>query len=159
MEALNKEFKKESKNKISLDLYSKGSRMEIAKKIEDIRDGVTTELVEKMMNRTEVMASKILCVLGDMLPDAAGAIYDSLVGEKCDRVRFDSAKWILGVFGISDKRQQIEVTHKDGDIASKKKIMEDLKDEFRRSLESAQFGGAKTLVDGVKEGEVFKLAK
>lgn len=135
------------------DIVTREGRRDVLASIEAIRQAKLTEVVDAMVVEAERKAGQVLGILGEMLPDAAEAVYRALSSDDpvdLNPQKLKAAQFVLGVFGISDKKR-IEVTHKTGD---RDKMMEDLKSEFRKQIEKSQLRGAERVIKGVEAREV-----
>lgn len=136
-------------------LMTRCGRQEIYQEIEGIRERSVRGILDDIVGKGEEYGLKAMGVMAEMVPDAAETVYEVMkFGESKDQVRLKAAMFVLGIFGVSEKKQ-VEVTHRDGDAGDKKKLMEDLKNEFRRQIERAQFERSKRVSQGDEEGAIL----
>lgn len=106
----------------------------IIQSIEVIKDKTSRLLAEEVIEEAKRKADIAVPVLANMIPEAVMTIYDIIRnGNKEDTVRLKAATWLLGVFGISDKKPADSPTDKNDDKESAR-LTEELINEFTRKI-------------------------
>lgn len=93
-----------------------------------------------------------VAVIGRMMPKALEVIYEIMNGNKksnSDATRLQAAKYVLGVFGVTERRK-VEHEHTDKDLPNKKHLMEEFTNELRKELGKVEH---KSIAGGNKESQ------
>lgn len=104
--------------------------------IEQVKDvivkGFATELMAQAIDKTKLA----IPVLGGMVPEALKKVYSIMQnGSKEESVQLRAALFILGVFGITDKKKVEVPDEADPKNGATKQLIEELTNEFRKSLQ------------------------
>lgn len=117
------------------------------------------DVEKEVVNALERVGSQAICdiekecgkyvaasvsVIGRMMPKALEVVYEILDGshknKAGDGVRLQAAKYILGVFGVTERRK-VEHEHTDKDLPNKKLLIEEFKNELRKADEHRRLSG------------------
>lgn len=129
----------------------------IIQSIEVIKDRTARILAEEVIEEAKRKADIAVPVLANMIPEAVLTIYQIMKnGGREDTVKLKAATWLLGVFGISDKKLPGPPDKKEERDDSK--LTEELINEFSRKIRFTKAPRKKKDVIEVEAGPVHDEA-